>query len=325
MKLQKVLFAIILLAGQQSGLWAQDPFYSQPQRAPLALNPALAGEGQTSAWRVQGNIRSQWWGGGTQPYKTSSVTLEHRISLNDAGNALVLAGSFQNEASNGGILKSNYASLGAAYHMALDATGQHRIAAGLLGTYANRLLNIAEATTQTQFGSFGFMRGSTAYDPVAAQKYQYWDVQAGLGYSYTGGQWSWHLGGALFHAAKPQESTTHDDAYELPKRKVVEGTLGYRNRQGGKWMLRSNVQWQGEHAVQQVAVDYQLPIGEEAGRMLLFGAGHRFGDAYFPYVQLDWQGISVGMSYDAITSPVRRFYNKVQSAELTLAYNFGKK
>ena len=325
MKLHHIILVPLMLLLSLPALWAQDPFFSQAQRAPLSLNPALAGEGQEKAWRIQGNMRSQWWGGSTQPYKTSVVTLERRIRLNEIGNALVLAGSFQNEVSNGGILKNNYVSLGAAYEMALDGAGHHRLTAGLLGTFANRLLDPTGATTQTQFGSFGFMRGTAAYDPIGAQKYQYWDAHAGLGYTFDNNQWSWHLGGALFHAAKPQVNANREDTYTLSQRKVLEGSLRLRNQQGGIWTLRSNAQWQREHAVQQVAVDYRLQLGEEEGQALTFGLGHRVGDAYFPYVQLEWQGIALGLSYDAVTGPVRRFYNQVQSAELTLAYSFGKR
>jgi len=323
MKLQHIFLALLLVS--TSAAKAQDPFFTQAQRAPLSLNPALAGAEQTKPWRIQANMRSQWWGGGTQPYKTGAVTLEHRIQLSETGNALALAASLQNEVSNGGILKNNYISVGAAYHMALDAAGHHRITAGLLGTYANRLLDPSGATTQTQFGSFGFMRGSVPYDPIGAQKYQYWDAHAGLGYTFDNSQWKAHVGGAMFHAPKPQINANQDDAYVLAQRKVVEGSFGFRNQQGGEWTFRSNAQWQGEHAVQQIAADYRLPLGEEEGQALTFGVGHRVGDAYFPYVQLEWQGVALGLSYDAITGSVRRFYNQVQSAELTLAYSFGKK
>lgn len=324
MKLRNIITAMILLACSQSAT-AQDPFYSQAHRSPLSLNPALAGDGQQSAWRVQSNLRSQWWGGGTQPYKTGSLSLEHRIALGDEGNALALSGGFQSEVSNGGILKNNFASFGAAYHNRLDGLGRHSVSVGLLGTYANRLLDPSGATTQTQFGSFGFMRGSVAYDPVMVVKHRYWDVQAGLGYSYRGEQWSGHLGGAVFHAARPEEGAYMTGGYRLARRNVAEGSLGYLNGQGGKWTLRANAQWQGQHRVQQLAVDYRLPIGEDAGQALSFGLGKRLGDAFFPYVQLEWQGLAIGMSYDAVDGAVHRYYNRVNSAELTLAYSFGKK
>ncbi|WP_132051185.1 PorP/SprF family type IX secretion system membrane protein [Pseudocnuella soli] len=324
MNLRKISTAIILLLIQQSAS-AQDPFFSQAHRSPLAINPALAGEGQTTSWRLQGNMRSQWWGGSTQPYKTGAVTVEHRIDMSQPGSALTLAGSFQSEVSNGGILKNNYASVGAAYRNALDRAGRHSLSVGLLGTFANRLLDPSGATMQNGFGSFGFMRG-VAHDPVTVQKHRYWDVQTGIGYSYKGAQWSAHLGGALFHAARPEESAyNYGNGYRIPQRKVAEGTMGYINAEGAEWTLRANAQWQGQHEVQQVAVDYRFPIGEEAGRSLTFGLGSRIGDSFFPYVQLEWEKLSVGLSYDAVTGSVRRHYNQVRSAELTLAYGFGKK
>lgn len=176
---------------------AQDPFFSQAHRAPLSLNPALAGEGQKKATRVQANLRSQWWGGGIQPYKTAAFTLEHKV-VTAEHNFLSLAGGFHSEESNGGILKNNFFMAGTAYHLAVDVAGKNTISVGLLGTYANRMLDPMKATTQTQFGSFGFMRGTTAYDPILNRSNKYFDVQAGMAYSHDGDKFKYHFGAAIF-------------------------------------------------------------------------------------------------------------------------------
>jgi hypothetical protein len=254
------------------------------------------------------------------------VSLERKIAIGEGGNALALAAGFQNETSNGGVLKNNFFSVGAAYHNALDKEGRHAVAVGLLGTYANRMLDPMKATTQSQFGSFGFMRGTTAYDPVMNQTNRYVDVQAGVGYTYSGEKWNWHVGGALYHAARPNDGAYANDSYQIPRRAVLEGAFGYRNKEGGKLNLRANIQRQADHQVEQVAVDYRLPFGEaKDGTALTFGLGARIMDSFFPYVQLEWHGLAVGLSYDRVTGQVHRYYNQVQSAELTLAYGFGKK
>lgn len=303
---------------------AQDPFFSQAHRAPLSLNPALAGGGQTTATRVQANLRSQWWGGGIQPYRTAAFTLEHKVAAGD-NNYLALAGSFQSEESNGGVLKNNFLSAGAAYHLSLDADGRNRVSVGLLGTYANRMLDLTKATTQTQFGSFGFMRGTTAFDPVVNTRNRYWDVQAGVGYDHKGDKIDYHVGGALFHAARPRETAYGGDGYRIPRRAVVEGSMGIRLPDNAMLNIRANYQNQASHNVVQASVDYRLPIGEpKDAAALLFGLGVRPRDAFFPYVALEWQGLQVGLSYDRVGGQIRRFYNQVNSAELTLAYGFGK-
>jgi type IX secretion system PorP/SprF family membrane protein len=324
MKLLYISSAIILSVCSLA-VQAQDPFYSQAHRAPLSLNPALAGEGQTQAFRAQSNLRSQWWGGSVQPYKTGSASLEHKISTGEH-NAITLAAGFQSETSNGGVLKNNFLSAGAAYHLAVDAAGKHTVSVGLLGTYANRMIDLMKATTQSQFGSFGFMRGTTAYDPIVNRTNRYFDVQTGVGYSFAGERVSYHLGGALYHAARPRETAYGGDGYRLARRSVVEANFGYVNDEGGKWSVRANAQSQASHQVQQFAVDYRLPIGgDKDAAALTFGLGMRPRDSYFPYVGLEWQGFAAGLSYDRVTGSIHRYYNQVNSAELTLAYSFGKK
>lgn len=304
---------------------AQDPFFSQAQRAPLSLNPALAGEGQQHATRVQANLRSQWWGGGIQPYKTAAFTLEHKIAAGD-NNYLALAGGFQSEQSNGGVLKNNFVSAGAAYHLSLDAAGNNKVSVGLLGTYANRMLDITKATTQTQFGSFGFMRGTVAYDPIVNRSNKYFDVQAGVGYDHKGDKVDYHVGGALFHAARPRETAYGGEGYRIARRAVAEGSMGIRLEEGSVLSVRANYQSQASHNVIQAAVDYRLQVGDAKDETaLLFGLGVRPRDAFFPYVALEWQGLQVGLSYDRVSGQIHRYYNQVNSAELTLAYGFGKK
>lgn len=189
----------------QVDIKAQDPHFSQYFTSPMTINPALTGK-EVSDWRAGLNTRSQWWGGAVKPYYTMTASLEKSIPLgSNEQHYWGLGAMVVSDQSNGGLLKNNYFSLSAAYHLGLDGEGKHLLGAGLTGTYANRVLDPGKFQFQSQLGSMGFQRDIPSNDPVNVAKNQYFDVSAGLHYSYNGDRYGLSAGAALFHVATPRE------------------------------------------------------------------------------------------------------------------------
>ncbi|HEY8388599.1 MAG TPA: hypothetical protein VIK74_08340, partial [Parasegetibacter sp.] len=98
------------------------------------------------------------------------------------------------DASNNGLLKNNYFSVGAAYNMAIDQDGRYMIGLGLQGVYANRLIDYGKTRFESQFGSMGFQRAIPSDDPVSLKTKRYWDVNVGVQFSQNEDSWGYYVG-----------------------------------------------------------------------------------------------------------------------------------
>jgi type IX secretion system PorP/SprF family membrane protein len=286
----------------------------------MTLNPALTGK-SVNDWRGAMNMRSQWWGNSIKPYYTVTASLEKKLGNNQ--NYFGLGGMVVSDQSNGGLLKNNYFSCTAAYHMSLDQSGRHELSAGLTGTYANRILDAGKFRFQSQLGSMGFQRDIPANDGIDIQKNNYFDVSAGLYYSFTGNAYGFSAGGALFHASQPYEGVYNNSTYHIPRKASL---------QAGGWMkignndalhLSSLADIQGGNSVYTLGGVYKIGVGDELLHSVNLGLWHRFGDAVYPYFALETQRWVAGFTYDFVSSGVGS-YASVQSLELSFVWQFGK-
>lgn len=306
-----------------TALHAQDPHFSQYFTSPMSVNPALTGQ-SVDDWRGGINMRSQWWGESIKPYYTVTAALEKRLgNAENAGNYWGLGAMVISDQSNGGILKNNYFSVTAAYHITLDKAGRHSIAAGLSGTYANRILDPTRFKFQSQLGSMGFQRDIPANDPVSLTKNNYWDVSAGLTYHYTAETYGFNAGGALFHVAKPKEGVYENTTYNMPRKTSLQAGAWFKTGVGNSIHISAFGELQGGNSIYTLGGVYKIGVGDELLRSVNLGVWDRFSDAIYPYFGLEGQRWLGGFTYDFVQSQVKN-YASVQSMELSFVWKMGK-
>ena len=325
MKAKNIFYTVLFCIGVTglSSLQAQDPHFSQYFSSPMTVNPALIGMGAED-WRVMANFRSQWWGGFVAPYNTTTVSLEKSIqSGGPQGKSNFGIGfSMLSDASNNGLLKNNYFSLGTAYHIALDAQGNEMLGLGMEATYANRLVDASKFEFQSQFGSMGFQRSVPSGDPVNIVSNNYLDVNVGVRYSKKiPGKWGYHLGGAIYHASTPKDGVFANTTYTLNRRISLQGgTVFYLTNQDEiHTSLLTDIQ--GENTIYTLGGVYKAKIKSSILEHLNLGLWNRFGDALYPYVGLEGKNWAIGFTYDAvIDSQLKNSYSSVQSMEFSLVW-----
>ncbi|NCI50334.1 type IX secretion system membrane protein PorP/SprF [Sediminibacterium roseum] len=304
---------------------AQDPHFSQYFASPFTINPALTGKG-VSDWRAAGMFRSQWWGAYSEPYNTTTVSIEKGISTGEMQKSTLGIGfSFMSDASNGGLLKNNYAGLHLAYNLALDGEGREQLGIGITGTYANRLLNLNMFDYQSQFGSMGFQRSAPSNDMPVIDKVNYIDFNTGITYSKRGDAMGYHFGAALFHASRPVQGVFKNSNYSLETRYSLQAGTQLYSKNGNELHLSGLLDIQGKNKVVTLGAVYKIKTHDDTVESVNVGMWKRFGDAYYPYVALESRNWLVGASYDFVTSSLNDSYNSVQSMELSFVYLFGKK
>jgi type IX secretion system PorP/SprF family membrane protein len=328
MKRNRIVTAMLvftLLTGKMN-LQAQDPHYSQYFMSPMTLNPALTAKDVTE-WRAMGNFRSQWWGGGggIAPFYTTAASLEKSfVSGESKTSNLGIGLSFLTDASNSGLLKSNYFTAGVAYHIATDAKGEQQLSIGMQFSYANRLIDASKFEFQSQFGSMGFQHGISYGDPVSTFKNTYLDVNAGFNYSLNSKNFGFNLGAAVFHSSNPDMGAYQGSSYSLPRRYTVQGSMYFRTGSQDMLVFSGVRDMQNGNSINTAGIMYKIGVGQAQLQTLNVGVWNRFSDALYPYIGLEGKHWLLGISYDIISSQVETSYNSVQSMEVSLAWLFGK-
>lgn len=304
---------------------AQDPYYSQYFMSPMTTNPALIGKG-VSDMRVMSNFRSQTWGGaGAIAFKTTSVSFESRVGEKRFPDDEMAVGiSMVNDASNGGLLKKNFISLGMAFNKRLSKYSTFGV--GIAANYANMLLDQTQFTFQNQFGSLGFIRTLPTYDPLLVTNRTYFNADAGIHYSYVDSVWGFNLGTSIYHAAQNKQGLYEKSSFTFPKRYSTRVSAFRKFKGGDELHFTAGYDKQFSNEVFTFGTIYKLKIpGEHPINKISFGLFDRVNDSFYPFVGLESSTWAAGFSYDIVNSDVRTKYNSVQSLEASFAWQFASK
>lgn len=303
--------------------YAQDPHFSQFFSSPLTLNPAYTGKFD-GTFRVAGNYRNQW-PTINNAYTTATASvdfniLQNRIPEFDTWGIGVMG---MNDQSGNKILNNNFISLSTAYHKALDENGYHTITVGFQGTYAAKRLDISKADFEDELTSLGFT-GVTqeVFNNNNNVAINYFDVNAGLLYSgSTNGYNNFYLGVSSYHVNRPKESFMGGN-FVLNPRVTVHGG-GYAPIGRITTFHGSFIHQRQAGATETVlggALDFALNEDGDYPANLYAGMWYRFGDAFIPYVGIEFAGLRIGYSYDVNNSSLNTASNSRGGNEISLIF-----
>jgi type IX secretion system PorP/SprF family membrane protein len=321
--------AICLMAISNT-IFAQDPNFSQYFASPLTLNPSLIGKG-TADWRVTTLYRNQWFGNtNAQPYTTATVSLEKRINQNKSPNDQLAFGVvLLNDASNNGLLKNNYISLGMAYNNALDREGNLLLGGGISFTYRNRLLDPSKFIFQSQFGSGGYQPGIGITDGVNIVSNSFLDINAGLNLSERKEKWGYNFGLSYYHAANPQDGAYLQNQFSLNPRISFQSGLQFyfKNQSELDISIISNHQKSINDLVT-IGAQYKIHVPDNllGFRTFNLGVWKHVAESLTTYVGLEAsKNWLFGISYDIINADISYGSNSMQSIECSFIWQFAGK
>lgn len=301
---------------------AQDPNFSQFFASPLTLNPALTGK-FNGILRVAGNYRNQWPSiNNAYTTYTASIDagiLKNRIPEFDQFGLGVLGFS---DKSGNGALQNNAVALSTAYHKSLDENGYNQLGLGFQGAFVSKTLNTVGLHFLDMLRADGWTGITTETFDGSNLNVSYFDMNVGLLYNgSTNGQDNFYLGASMYHITRPKE-TFNAGQYVLDPRLTIQA--------GGRLPLQdyNAVHFSAIHSRQANAVNtviggaYMLNVNQDPQNPtnLYFGTWLRFGDAFIPYLGLEFGNFHFGASYDVNTSSLKPGSNMRGGAELSLIY-----
>ena len=320
----KKLYIITIFVFFSNWAMSQDPFFSQYYVSPMTLNPALVGNNMQGLNRASFITRNQWWGGGSQPYITNTLGYERKLQTGalNQNSQFSFGLMMLNESSNGGVLSNNY--FAAAFSNQIRITEHGVLKAAISGTYTNKMLNLASATFQTQFGSFGFMSTASNYDPITTTNSSYFDLNTGLAFEHITTTFDYEFGGAIFHASKPKEAIFNNTQFRIDPRGVGHASLKWRPNSNGEFLISSNIQVQAKKQLITIGGAYTINLHDEADHKFTVGLWDRIDESIYPYVALQVNTMRFGLSYDVVSSKLKSSFNSVSSVEASIIWDFGK-
>lgn len=300
---------------------AQDPHFSQFFASPLTLNPALTGKFDGTL-RAAGNYRNQW-PTINRAFTTATISVDfpimrNHISPTDTWGLGVMGYSDQSANS---ALKFNYLSVSTAFHKGLDEDGYQQIGAGFQGTYTNMLLDVSNLKFEDQLTPFGFTGSTGEVFNNTTLKNNYFDLNAGILYTgSTSDKNNFYAGISMYHITRPKQqftgtffllnprTTFHAGAYFPVGNTATLHLSGLHSRQA-----------QASETVLGGAL--QLPVTEgEKATSVYFGSWIRLGDAFIPYIGLEFSDFRLGTTYDVNTSSLKTASQSRGGIEISLIY-----
>lgn len=322
MKLIKhnISLVFIFLFGLSSA--AQDAHYSQYFNAPLSLNPAFTGY-YDGKHRLATNFRNQWMGAG-DPFTTATVSFDTRAMVNQLDKSILGVGLvLMGDRTATGSYNSNYASLSAAYHQALDEEGFQHLAVGFQGNLGARMLDYNRISFNNQFASRGFDLSLSNNENFVTRRANYVDFNIGLMYNYLKDRNRFFFGTSYYHLNQPKMGFLGNDESILPARATVHAGASFLVGAQGELFLSG--QFMNQAGVNNTTLGFAYgysPYQSDDNNVFYAGLFYRNQDAVYPYLGYLLNDIQLGLSYDINTSGIQTGNRRNRSFELSVIYHF---
>ncbi|MDD3878223.1 MAG: PorP/SprF family type IX secretion system membrane protein [Bacteroidales bacterium] len=338
---KRIFFLILLIFTKLLFVNAQDFHFSQFYDAPILLNPALTGS-FSGAQRANISFRNQW-AKIINPYETYSVSFDSRLSGKHSRNGYLSVGiAFMKDKAGKSDLATTQGLVSLSFHQRVQKDGY--LSGGLQGGMTQKTINYTNLAWDNQYDPNipGFDLALPNGEAYLSDNFSYTDVSAGVVYSYESSEragdaidrLNFNLGAAYYNFVKTDKSFTVLYNNPMYPRLVFhgKGILGI-HRTSLYLVPVFMFQKQGPHREIVLGTGLKKELIGKANftglnRAPAFTLGYlvRTGDAFIPYISIDIAGFSLGISYDANFSDLKKASKRVGGFEISLAYiNLGSK
>lgn len=304
---------------------AQDFSFSQFYEQPLLRNPSLAGL-FTGDLRVSMAYRDQW-GSVTVPFRTVSLSVEHKIPLNDHHD--VLTAGLQMSMDGAGDIRLKRTQLLPAinFHKSLNSEKDTYLSFAVMGGPVSSQFDASQLKFGDQFTNGGYSAGNSTSQPIYNNSYAYWDLSTGLCFSTVmENKVKFYAAAGLAHINRPtiRSATTTTADFLQPKMML---NIGVNIPSGDNGHMIAFADYYTQHGNRQLlgGLLYGLDVAkfddDEPAATFYAGTFLRWNDALIPVIKMDFNQMSIGVSYDVNISKLKVVSNWRGGLELTASYH----
>lgn len=320
--IRQLLIAAATITAAQN-LHAQDIHFSQFYETSILRNPSLTGL-FADDYKVAAVYRNQW-SSISKPFQTGLVNVEARIPLNEV-NDFVSFGVLGYYDKAGSVSLSTTAFYPAInYNKSLEDGHNSYLSVGFTGGYIQRNYDPAKATFNNQFQNGSYSAENPTGESLTNNKYNYWDLGAGISYSSTNGSeengLTYIIGISGYHFTQPVSSFYNNKDIRLGAKWNANLAMSKQVNEKFSFQLHANYSKQSTYneiiAGGLVGWNKKGPNGE-----LLFilygGLYYRFNDAIIPTVRMRYKDFSFTIAYDVNTSKLKAATNLRGAYEISI-------
>lgn len=336
LKRKSLLLSLLVLASAVGVLRAQDFHYSQFYNAPLRLNPALTGVfgGDT---RLSANYRSQWLSVPVK-YKTFTVEADHKfIRRTDRAGFFAAGLALNHDRSGDSRLSWANVDLSGSYTRYLSR--QWFLTAGIQAGFAQRSFKLDDLRFDEQFDPLPgrYNPNLPIGESFGRTSHVFFDLGTGINLRWQALQTNAlvdrldrrsqvDVGVGVFHLNRPDQSFVEDVRVPLPVRvspyvkAVVQ--LGLEADAVGAF----TAQFQQPYTELVGMLGLRLHLSRELGNQVAIQPGvayrfnQNFGDAIIPTIELHFNTLHAGFSYDINISDFQIATDKRGGPEFFVRY-----
>ncbi len=339
------VFVLLFAAVAIKPALSQDIHFSQYYYSPVTLNPALTAVNKnlqaTFQYKQQwGTVKAFSTGGATFEFKFNQQKWEKRKNLTDSYTkkemkGLAIGFNFFSDKAGNGSIRQTMVNLSLAYHILL--TRVSTLSAGLVGGYTQLSINPEGLRWNNQYSLGNYSAIAPSGETFAGTSLSYNDFGAGVLYSYENpesgimenDQKHVDVGFAVSHINQPQMSFYDSGSSNLYRKYTAHasalfGLPGTKFIIGGSFLFMS--QNQQKELTPGFVMKYRLKeqsnyTGYKKSSSLGLGLYYRAKDSFIPYLILELDKYSIGMSYDINTSDLTTATTGRGGFEVSLRFN----
>ncbi len=329
--IQSEIIFIMLFLFVPSFVFGQDFFFSQPNEAPLLLNPANAGAQYDM--RATANYRLQWRSV-TAPFRTIAGGFDMRfLSNGNKGSSLGAGISISNDMAGDGRLSTTQITFCLSGKVILSKN--QALSAGISGGFVQRKINVNDLTWGNQYNGLVYDPNLPSRESFSNQSFLNGDFGSGIQWSYGKGQrtlssndmFGAQAGISVFHVNSPNTGF-----YQVADKRSLRylfhftGSYGIKNTN----MQLSPLfiyQMQGPSKMLYVGTFIKYKLQESSkytdyllSRTVSLGGFLRGSDAFVIAAQSEMGQFAFGISYDINISTLTYVSKGRGGFELSLKY-----
>ena len=302
----------------------QDYTFSQFYEQPLLRNPSLAGL-FTGDLRVSASYRDQW-GSITVPYRTTSLSIEHKIPVGNAHDILTVASQMSMDGAGDIRLKRTQFLPAIAFHKSLSEENDTYLTAAFMGGPVSSQFDASQLKMGDQFVNGSYDPGNASAQPIRSSGYSYWEMCAVISLSSTfKNKTNFYVAAGMTHINNPtiKSVTGNVDDFLAPK---IAFNIGINAPSGEKGHLTAFADYFMQKGNRQLLTGFLYGINmveyENSDPDIFYiGSFMRWGDAVIPVVKMGFNHVSVGVSYDINISKLHVASNWRGGLELSLTFH----
>lgn len=311
-------------------IFGQDLFFSQPNEAPLLLNPANAGAQYDM--RATANYRLQWRSV-TTPFRTIAGGFDYRFLANGKGSSLGTGLSLTNDVAGNGRLSTSQIILCLSGKVLLSKN--QSLSAGLSGGFVQRKINVNDLTWGNQYNGLVYDPNLPTRENFSNESFFNGDFGTGIQWSFGKGQrtlssndmFGAQAGISVFHVNSPRTGFYENiDKRSLRYLFHFTGSYGIKNTN----MQLSPLfiyQMQGPSKMIYVGTFIKYRLQESSkytdyllSRTISIGGFLRGSDAFVLAAQSELGQFAFGISYDINISTLAYVSKGRGAFEISLKY-----